>query len=168
MDGTRLEQRAYIRIAVLRGRNARECHSEPYCYNIEGDRNSVVSQASCRMDVIRLEQPAYVKIAVLRGIIPIEGYSELYCYNTEGDRNSVVSQALCRMNVTQLEQRAYIKIAVPQGRSSVQKEIVPHGFLKLTVAFSSIFLACCCCTVKSITEKSSVQIKKFSYGGNFQ
>jgi hypothetical protein len=28
MDVTRLEQRAYIKIAVLRGRNARECHSE--------------------------------------------------------------------------------------------------------------------------------------------
>ena len=28
MDVTRLDQRAYIKIAVLRGRNARECHSE--------------------------------------------------------------------------------------------------------------------------------------------
>ena len=26
--------------------------SELYCYNTEGDRNSVVSQASCRMDAI--------------------------------------------------------------------------------------------------------------------
>jgi hypothetical protein len=30
------------------------------------DINSVVSQASCRMDVPRLEQRAYIKIAVLR------------------------------------------------------------------------------------------------------
>ena len=30
--------------------------SELYCYNKEGDWNSVVSQASCRMDVTRLEQ----------------------------------------------------------------------------------------------------------------
>ena len=30
--------------------------SELYCYNTEGDRNLVVSQASCRMDVTRLEQ----------------------------------------------------------------------------------------------------------------
>ena len=30
--------------------------SELYCYNTENDRNSVVSQASCRMDVTRLEQ----------------------------------------------------------------------------------------------------------------
>ena len=29
--------------------------SELYCYNIESDRNSVVSQASCRIDVTRLE-----------------------------------------------------------------------------------------------------------------
>ena len=28
MDVTRLEQRAYIKIAVLRGRNARGCHIE--------------------------------------------------------------------------------------------------------------------------------------------
>ena len=28
--------------------------SELYCYNREGDRNSVVSQASCRMDVTRI------------------------------------------------------------------------------------------------------------------
>ncbi|GFQ82429.1 HTH_48 domain-containing protein [Trichonephila clavata] len=28
MDVTRVEQRAYIKIAVLRGRNAMECHSE--------------------------------------------------------------------------------------------------------------------------------------------
>jgi hypothetical protein len=29
--------------------------SELYCYNTEGDRNSVVSQARCRIDVTRLE-----------------------------------------------------------------------------------------------------------------
>ena len=29
--------------------------SELHCYNIEGDRNSVVSEASCRMDVTQLE-----------------------------------------------------------------------------------------------------------------
>ena len=33
--------------------------SELYCYNTEGDRNTVVSQESCRMDVTRLEQSAY-------------------------------------------------------------------------------------------------------------
>jgi hypothetical protein len=43
----------------------------------EGDRNLVVSQASCRMDVIRLEQRAYIKIAVLRGRNAIEVHSEL-------------------------------------------------------------------------------------------
>ena len=31
--------------------------SELYCYNTEGDRNSVVNQASCKMYVTRLEQP---------------------------------------------------------------------------------------------------------------
>ena len=29
---------------------------ELYCYNMEGDRNSVVNHVSCRMDVTRLEQ----------------------------------------------------------------------------------------------------------------
>ena len=37
--------------------------SELYYYNTERDKNSVVSQASCRMGVPR----AYIKIAVLRG-----------------------------------------------------------------------------------------------------
>ena len=37
--------------------------SDLYCYNTEGNRNSVVCQASCRM----VEQRAYIKIAVLRG-----------------------------------------------------------------------------------------------------
>jgi hypothetical protein len=32
--------------------------SELYCYKIEDDSNSVVSQASCRLDVTRLEQRA--------------------------------------------------------------------------------------------------------------
>ena len=41
--------------------------SELYCYNTEGDGNSVVSQASCRMNVTRLEHCAYIKKAVLRG-----------------------------------------------------------------------------------------------------
>ena len=41
--------------------------SELYCYNTKGDGNSVVGQASCRMDVTRLEQRVYIKIAVLRG-----------------------------------------------------------------------------------------------------
>jgi hypothetical protein len=30
--------------------------SELYCYNTEGDKNSVISQVSCRMDVTRLVQ----------------------------------------------------------------------------------------------------------------
>ena len=33
--------------------------SELYFYNTEGDRNSVVSQTSCRMDVTRVEQQVY-------------------------------------------------------------------------------------------------------------
>ena len=41
--------------------------STTYCYNTEGDRNTVVNQESCRMDVTLLEQRAYVKIAVLPG-----------------------------------------------------------------------------------------------------
>ena len=73
---------------------------ELYWYNTEGDRNSVVSEASCRMDVTRLEQRAYIKIALLRGRNARECHSELYCYNTEGDRNSVVSQLSCRMDAT--------------------------------------------------------------------
>ena len=39
--------------------------SELYFCNTEGNRNSVVSQASCRMDVTWLEQYAYLKIAEL-------------------------------------------------------------------------------------------------------
>ena len=61
-----------------------------------------------------------------------------YCYNTEGDRNSLVSQALYRMDVTRLEQRASLKRGGPPRHSSVRKGIVPHGFHKPTVAFSSI------------------------------
>jgi hypothetical protein len=53
----------------------------------------------------------------------VEG-SELYFYNTEGDRNPVLSEASCRMDVIR--------------DSSVRKGIVPHGFHKITVAFSSI------------------------------
>ena len=33
--------------------------SEFYCYNKEGDRNSIGSQALCRMDMTELEQRAY-------------------------------------------------------------------------------------------------------------
>ena len=36
--------------------------SELYCYNTEGDRNLVVSQVSCRMDVIWLEHHAYSRL----------------------------------------------------------------------------------------------------------
>ena len=51
-----------------------------YCYSIEGDRNSVVSQVSCRMDVIRLEQHhAYIKIVVMRERNARECHSELVC-----------------------------------------------------------------------------------------
>ena len=41
--------------------------SELYYYDTEDDKNSVVSQASCRMNETRLELRAYIKIAVLRG-----------------------------------------------------------------------------------------------------
>ena len=34
--------------------------SELYCYNTEGDINSAVSQAPCRMDLTRLEQPGFL------------------------------------------------------------------------------------------------------------
>jgi hypothetical protein len=39
--------------------------SELYCYNTEGDRNSVVSQASCRIDVTRVEKCAYSRLWML-------------------------------------------------------------------------------------------------------
>jgi hypothetical protein len=39
--------------------------SEIYYYNTEGNRNSVVSQASYRMDMTRLEQYIYIKVAIL-------------------------------------------------------------------------------------------------------
>ena len=39
--------------------------SELCYYNTEGNRNSVVSQASCRMDVTRLEQCAYSRLWML-------------------------------------------------------------------------------------------------------
>ena len=51
--------------------------SELHCYNTEGDRNSVVSQASCRMDVTRLEQRACIKIAMPRGRYVRECHSEI-------------------------------------------------------------------------------------------
>ena len=50
--------------------------TELYCFNTEGDRNPVISQGSCRMDVTRLEQGAYIKIAVLRGRNARECHSE--------------------------------------------------------------------------------------------
>jgi hypothetical protein len=40
--------------------------SELYCHNTKGDRNSVVRQALCRMDVTRLEQHTNIKTALLR------------------------------------------------------------------------------------------------------
>ena len=42
--------------------------NELYCYNTEGDRNSVVCQASCKIYVTWLEQCAHIKIATLWGI----------------------------------------------------------------------------------------------------
>ena len=48
-----------------------------YCYNTEGDRKSVVSQASCRKDVTRLEQCAHIKIAILLERNATEYHSEL-------------------------------------------------------------------------------------------
>jgi hypothetical protein len=38
--------------------------SEVYCYNTKGDRNLVISQASCRMDVTRIY--GYIKEEVKR------------------------------------------------------------------------------------------------------
>ncbi|GFX48269.1 HTH_48 domain-containing protein [Trichonephila clavipes] len=45
MEVTRVELRAYIKIAVLRGRNAMECHSEL----VEALRNTALSYCSCTM-----------------------------------------------------------------------------------------------------------------------
>ena len=42
--------------------------SELYCYNTEGDRNSVENKASCKMDVKRLEQRVYSGLWTLWGI----------------------------------------------------------------------------------------------------
>ena len=38
--------------------------SELYCYNTEGDKNSVVSQASCRMELTLLELQAETGIEI--------------------------------------------------------------------------------------------------------
>ena len=40
--------------------------SKLYCNNTAGDRNSVISHSSCRMDVTRLEQRAYIKGEMLQ------------------------------------------------------------------------------------------------------
>ena len=52
-------------------------NSELYCCNPEGDRNSVVSQTSYRIDVTRLEQRSYIKIAILQEKNVRECHSEL-------------------------------------------------------------------------------------------
>ena len=39
---------------------------ELYYYNTVGDRSSVVSEASCKMEETRLEKRAYIKKAILR------------------------------------------------------------------------------------------------------
>ena len=67
----------------------------------------------------------------------VEG-SELYFYNTEGNRNSVVSQVSCRMDVTRACGMSSLEHDCPPRDRSVQKRLVPHGFHKLIVAFSSI------------------------------
>ena len=54
----------------------RNCSREQ-SYNTEGNRNLVVSQVSCRMDVTQLEQHAYSKITVLRGRNARECHSDL-------------------------------------------------------------------------------------------
>ena len=53
-DATKWEYVAVI-MALVVHRLAVE-GSELYCYNTEGERNSVVSQLTCRMDVTQLEQ----------------------------------------------------------------------------------------------------------------
>ena len=52
-ETTKWECAPAIMALVVRGHFSRG--SEFYCYNTEGDRNSVVSQAPCWIDVIRLE-----------------------------------------------------------------------------------------------------------------
>ena len=39
-----------------------------YCYNTEGDRNSVVSHAQCRLDVSRLEQNSHMVFDTFRNV----------------------------------------------------------------------------------------------------
>ena len=51
--------------------------SELYFYNTEGNRNSVVSQMSFRMDVTRVGHHVYIKIVVLRGRNARKCHSEL-------------------------------------------------------------------------------------------
>ena len=51
--------------------------SELYCFKTEGDRNSVITEVSCRMDVTRLEQRTYIRIAILQGRNARKRHSEL-------------------------------------------------------------------------------------------
>ena len=51
--------------------------SKLYYYNTKSDRNSIVSQASCRMHVTRLGQRDYIKLVVMRGRNARECHSEL-------------------------------------------------------------------------------------------
>ena len=52
-------------------------HNIFYYYNTAGNRNSVVSDASCRMDMTRLEQRVYIIIALMRDRNARECLSEL-------------------------------------------------------------------------------------------
>ena len=55
---------------------------ELYCYNTEGDRNSVASQESCRMDVTRLEQ---------------RGIKGIYSYKTNFHVSDQSQTLLCKI-----------------------------------------------------------------------
>ena len=68
-----IPQNKNVRQLVCSAVEGRELH----CYNTEGNRNSVVGQTKCKMDVIRLEQRAYIKIAAMRGRNARECHSEL-------------------------------------------------------------------------------------------
>ena len=125
--------------------------SELNCYNTEGDRNSIVSQASCKMDVTLIYK--FIK----EEDIAVEG-SEIYCYNTEGDRNSIVSQASCRRDGTRIYRFIKEKYIALEG-----SELYCYN----TEGDRNSIVSQASCTIMCLHQNSQSTLRQFCTEGHF-
>ncbi|GFQ66364.1 histone-lysine N-methyltransferase SETMAR [Trichonephila clavata] len=151
MEVTRVEQRAYIKIAVLRGRNAMECHSELVCHSELG--NNALPYRKIAWWVGKFQQGRVATSDEQRSGRPeAEGPSESFPSQIDGHRRVGRQGCHCLPLCSSWQNSAHRDFLVRQARRGVRDKrpdlvdsaTIPHDNARPHKAECALFFTVLC------------------------